>query len=144
MKTKVKYTVCLALALLLTACASISPEQAIRTAQARYADSNVLYVEASSNELTNALMVAALGTSASTSSTALVTLLQCSNQKPVVVAGQSERVTAATIRRAINDAGTNLPSRGKLVIVGDANAFAEIVTTAQSRGLAVEVIAPSP
>lgn len=144
MKTKVKYTVCLALALLLTACASISPEQAIRTAQARYADSNLLYVEASSNELTNALMVAALGTSASTSSTALVTLLQRSNQKPVVVAGQSERVTAATIRRAINDAGTSLPSRGKLVIVGDANAFAEIVTTAQSRGLAVEVIAPSP
>lgn len=144
MKTKVKYTVCLALALLLTACASISPEQAVRTAQARYADSNVLYVEASSNELTNALMVAALGTSASTSSTALVTLLQRSNQKPVVVAGQSERVTAATIRRAINDAGTSLPSRGKLVIVGDANAFAEIVTTAQGRGLAVEVIAPSP
>lgn len=144
MKTKVKYTVCLALALLLTACASISPEQAIRTAQARYADSNLLYVEASSNELTNALMVAALGTSASTSSTALVTLLQRSNQKPVVVAGQSERVTAATIRRAINDAGTSLPSRGKLVIVGDANVFAEIVTTAQSRGLAVEVIAPSP
>lgn len=144
MKTKVKYTVYLALALLLTACASISPEQAVRTAQARYADSNVLYVEASSNELTNALMVAALGTSASTSSTALVTLLQRSNQKPVVVAGQSERVTAATIRRAINDAGTSLPSRGKLVIVGDANAFAEIVTTAQSRGLAVEVIAPSP
>lgn len=144
MKTKVKYTVCLALALLLTACASISPEQAVRTAQARYADSNVLYVEASSNELTNALMVAALGTSASTSSTALVTLLQRSNQKPVVVAGQSVRVTAATIRRAINDAGTSLPSRGKLVIIGDANAFAEIVTTAQSRGLAVEVIAPSP
>lgn len=144
MKTKVKYTVCLALALLLTACASISPEQAIRTAQARYADSNLLYVEASSNELTNALMVAALGTSASTSSTALVTLLQRSNQKPVVVAGQSESVTAATIRRAINDAGTSLPSRGKLVIVGDANVFAEIVTTAQSRGLAVEVIAPSP
>ena len=144
MKTKVKYTVCLALALLLTACASISPEQAIRTAQARYADSNLLYVEASGNELTNALMVAALGTSASTSSTALVTLLQRSNQKPVVVAGQSERVTAATIRRAINDAGTSLPSRGKLVIIGDANAFAEVVTTAQSRGLAVEVIAPSP
>jgi pectin methylesterase-like acyl-CoA thioesterase len=144
MKTKVKYTVYLALALLLTACASISPEQAIRTAQARYADSNLLYVEASSNELTNALMVAALGTSASTSSTALVTLLQRSNQKPVVVAGQSERVTAATIRRAINDAGTSLPSRGKLVIIGDANAFAEVVTTAQSRGLAVEVIAPSP
>ena len=144
MKTKVKYTVCLALALLLTACASISPEQAIRTAQARYADSNLLYVEASGNELTNALMVAALGTSASTSSTALVTLLQRSNQKPVVVAGQSVRVTAATIRRAINDAGTSLPSRGKLVIIGDANAFAEVVTTAQSRGLAVEVIAPSP
>jgi len=144
MKTKVKYTLCFALALLLTACASISPEQAIRTAQARYADSNLLYVEASSNELTNALMVAALGTSASTSSTALVTLLQRSNQKPVVVAGQSERVTAATIRRAISDAGTSLPSRGKLVIIGDANAFAEVVTTAQSRGLAVEVIAPSP
>ena len=144
MKTKVKYTVCLALALLLTACASISPEQAIRTAQARYADSNLLYVEASGNELTNALMVAALGTSASTSSTALVTLLQRSNQKPVVVAGQSVRVTAATIRRAINDAGTSLPSRGKLVIIGDANAFVEVVTTAQSRGLAVEVIAPSP
>jgi hypothetical protein len=144
MKTKVKYTVCLALALLLTACASISPEQAIRTAQARYADSNLLYVEASGNELTNALMVAALGTSASTSSTALVTLLQRSNQKPVVVAGQSVRVTAATIRRAINDAGTSLPSRGKLVIIGDANAFVEVVTTAQSRGLTVEVIAPSP
>ena len=144
MKTKVKYTVCLALALLLTACASISPEQAIRTAQARYADSNLLYVEASGNELTNALMVAALGTSASTSSTALVTLLQRSNKKPVVVAGQSVRVTAATIRRAINDAGTSLPSRGKLVIIGDASAFVEVVTTAQSRGLAVEVIAPSP
>ncbi|MEC5207719.1 pectin methylesterase-like acyl-CoA thioesterase [Vogesella perlucida] len=144
MKTKVKYTLCFALALLLTACASISPEQAIRTAQARYADSNLLYVEASSNELTNALMVAALGTSASTSSTALVTLLQRSNQKPVVVAGQSERVTAATIRRAISDAGTSLPIRGRLVIIGDANAFAEVVTTAQSRGLAVEVIAPSP
>lgn len=144
MKTKVKYTLCFALALLLTACASISPEQAIRTAQTRYADSNLLYVEASSNELTNALMVAALGTSASTSSTALVTLLQRSNQKPVVVAGQSERVTAATIRRAISDAGTSLPSRGRLVIIGDANAFAEVVTTAQSRGLTVEVIAPSP
>jgi len=144
MKTKVKYTVCLALALLLTACASISPEQAIRTAQARYADSNLLYVEASGNELTNALMVAALGASASTSSTALVTRLQRSSQKPVVVAGQSERVTAATIRRAINDAGTSLSSRGKLVIIGDANAFAEVVTTAQSRGLAVEVIAPAP
>jgi len=89
-------------------------------------------------------MVAALGASASTSSTALVTRLQRSSQKPVVVAGQSERVTAATIRRAINDAGTSLPSRGKLVIIGDANAFAEVVTTAQSRGLAVEVIAPSP
>lgn len=144
MKTKVKYTLCFALALLLAACASISPEQAIRTAQARYADSNLLYVEASSNELTNALMVAALGTSASTSSTALVALLQRSNQKPVVVAGQSERVTAATIRRAINDAGTSLPGKGKLVIIGDANAFTEVVTTAQSRGLAVEVIAPSP
>lgn len=144
MKTKVKYTVYLALALLLTACASISPEQAIRTAQARYADSNLLYVDASSNELSNALMVAALGTSASTSSTALEALLQRSNQKPVVVAGQSERVTAATLRRAINDAGTSLPSRGKLVIIGDISAFTDVVNTAQNRGLVVEVIAPSP
>lgn len=144
MKTKVKYTVCLALALLLTACASISPEQAIRTAQARYADSNLLYVEASSNELSNTLMVAALSTSASTSSTALVALLRRSSQKPVVVAGQSERVTAATISRAINDAGTSLPSGGRLVIVGDAKAFADVVSVAQSRGLTVEVIAPSP
>lgn len=144
MTTKVKYTVYLALALLLTACASISPEQAIRTAQARYADSNLLYVEASSNELTNALMVAALGTSASTSSTALLALLQRSNQKPVVVAGQSERVTAATLRRAINDAGSSLPSRGKLVIIGDVSAFTDVVNMAQNRGLVVEVIAPSP
>lgn len=127
-----------------TACASISPEQAIRTAQARYADSNLLYVEASSNELSNALMVAALGTSASTSSTALVALLQRSNQKPVVLAGQSERVTAATLRRAINDAGSSLPSRGKLVIIGDVSAFTDVVNTAQNRGLVVEVIAPSP
>jgi len=59
-----------------------------------------------------------------------------------VVAGKSDMVTAATIRRAIEDAGVALPRNGQLVIVGEPKDFEEMANFARSRGLNVDVMPP--
>ena len=51
-------------------------------------------------------------------------------------------VTAATIRRAIEDAGSALPKNGLLVIVGEPKDFEETANFARSRGLNVDVMSP--
>jgi hypothetical protein len=71
-----------------------------------------VYVDAPSNEISSALMVAGLKVSSSTTSDALMPMLLLSNKTPAVVAGKSDMVTAATIRRAIEDAGAALPKNG--------------------------------
>ncbi len=101
-----------------------------------------IYVDASSNEISNALIVTSLKVTSSTSSDALVPMLLLSHKTPAVVAGKSDMVTAATIRRAIEDAGATLPENGQLVIVGEAKSFEDIANFARSRGLIADVMLP--
>lgn len=101
-----------------------------------------IYVDASSNEISNALTVTSLKVTSSTTSDALVPMLLVSNKTPAVVAGKSDMVTAATIRRAIEDAGAAIPRNGQLVIVGQPRDFEGIADYAKSRGLMVDVMPP--
>ena len=59
------------------------------------------------------------------------------------MAGKSDIVTAATIRRAIEDAGSALPKNGLLVIVGEPKDFEETVNFARGHGLSVDVTSPA-
>ena len=132
------------LVFLLTGCASVTPDQALKTVKDKYPESLFVYVDATSNEISNALLVTSLKMAASTSSDAVLRMLiLSSSNRPGVVSGQSNMVTVATIRRAIEDAGGALPKNGKLVIVGEAKTFEEIANFARSRGLNVEVMSPA-
>lgn len=142
MKFKKIYMWWLALVLTLSGCATVTQDQAMKTVKSKYPEVLFVYVDASSNEISNALIVTSLKVTSSTTSDALVPMLRLSNKTPAVVAGKSDMVTAATIRRAIEDAGATLPKGGQLVIVGEAKSFEDTVNFAKSRGLSVDVMSP--
>lgn len=133
---------CLALVLTLSGCATVTQDQALKTVKSKYPEVLFIYVDAPSNEISSALMVAGLKVSSSTTSDALTPMLLLSNKTPAVVAGKSNMVTAATIRRAIEDAGAALPKNGQLIIVGETKTFEDIANFARSRGLNVVVMPP--
>ena len=101
-----------------------------------------VYVDAPNDAIASALMAAHLKIASSTTSDVMVKMLMMSNKMPGVVAGKSDMVTAATIRRAIEDAGPSLPANGQLVIVGEPKDFEETANFAKSRGLNVDVMSP--
>lgn len=138
---KIKF-VCMAFVLMLSACATVTPNQAINAIKTKYPEALFIYVDAANNEISNALVAAHLKVSSSTTSDAMAKVLLSSSKTPVAVAGKSDMVTAATIRRAIEDAGAALPKNGKLVIVGNASDFVDTVTFATGKGLTVDVISP--
>jgi hypothetical protein len=132
----------LVLVLILSGCATVTQDQALKTVKSKYPEVLFIYVDAPSNEIASALMAASLKISSSTTSDALVQMLRLSNKTAATVAGKSDMVTAATIRRAIEDAGPTLPKNGQLVIVGEAKDFEDAVNFAKSRGLNVDVMPP--
>lgn len=133
----------LALILLLSGCATVSQDQALKTVKSKYPEGLFIYVDAPSNEISSALMVGLLKASSSTTSDEIVKmLLLSSSTRPSVVAGKSDMVTSATIQRAIEDAGSELPKNGLLVIVGAFEKFKEVANFARSRGLNVDVMSP--
>jgi hypothetical protein len=142
MKFKKIYMWWFALILALSGCATVTQDQALKTVKSKYPEVLFVYVDASSNEISNALIVTSLKVTSSTTSDALVQMLRLSNKTPAVVAGKSDMVTAATIRRAIEDAGAALPKNGLLVIVGETKDFEDTVNFAKSRGLNVDVMPP--
>lgn len=133
----------LALILLLTGCATVSQDQALKTVVSKYPDVLFVYVDAPNDAIASALMAAHLKMTSSTTSDVMVKMLLLSNSKrPGVVAGKSDMVTAATIRRAIEDTGAALPKDGLLVIVGEPDKFADTANFARDRGLTVDVLSP--
>ncbi len=138
-----KFNMCwLALVLTLSGCATMTQDQALKTVKSKYSEVLFVYVDAPSNEISSALMVAGLKVSSSTTSDTLMQMLRMSNKTVATVAGKSDMVTAATIRRAIEDAGAAMPENGQLVIVGETKAFEDIANFARSRGLNVDVMSP--
>lgn len=132
----------LVLVFVLSSCATVTQDQALKTVKAKYPEGLFIYVDASSNEISNALIVTSLKVTSSTTSDALVPMLLLSHKTPAVVAGKSDMVTAATIRRAIEDAGSALPTNGQLVIVGEPKVFEDIANFGKIRGLMVDVMSP--
>lgn len=142
MKLKIINMWWLALVFVLSGCATVTQDQALKTVKTKYPEGLFIYVDASSNEISNALIVTSLKVTSSTASDALVPMLLLSHKTPAVVAGKSDMVTTATIRRAIEDAGAALPRNGQLVIVGESKDFEEIANFAKSRGLIVDLMSP--
>ncbi len=132
----------LALILVLSGCATVSQDQALKTVKSKYPEFLFVYVDAPNDEISRALTVGLLKVSSSTTSDVMVKMLLLSHKMPGVVAGNSTMVTAATIRRAIEDAGVALPKNGGLVIVGEVIDFEDTVNFAKSRGLNVDVMPP--
>ena len=142
MNFKKIYMCWFALILMLSGCATVTQDQAIRTVNSKYPNAVFVYVDAASNEISNALVVASLKVSSSTTSDAMVKMLVVSHKTPAVVAGKSDMVTAATIRRAVEVAGSSLPANGQLVIVGEPKDFEDVANFVRSRGLNVDVMSP--
>mgnify|MGYP000296426774 CR=1 FL=1 len=132
----------LALVLTLSGCATVTQDQVLKTIKSKYPNALFVYVDAPNDAIASALMAAHLKVASSTTSDVMVKMLLLSNKLPGVVAGKSDMVTAATIRRAIEDAGATLPKNGQLVIVGEAKEFEDIANFAKSRGLIVDVMSP--
>lgn len=132
----------LALVLTLSGCATVTKDQALKTVNSKYPNALFVYVDAPNDAISSGLMAAHLRVASSTTSDVMVKMLLLSNKMPGVVAGKSDMVTAATIRRAIEDAGATLPKGGQLVIVGEAKSFEDTVNFAKSRGLSVDVMSP--
>lgn len=131
-----------ALILALSGCATVTQDQALKTVKSKYPEVLFVYVDAPNDAIASALMAAHLKIASSTTSDVMVKMLLMSNKTPGVVAGKSDKVTAATIRRAIEDAGAALPKNGQLVIVGESKDFEDTVSFAKSRGLSVDVMSP--
>ena len=139
---RISYFLCVALLLALVGCATVTQDQALKTVKSKYPEVLFVYVDAPNDAIASALMAAHLKIASSTTSDVMVKMLLMSNKMPGVVAGKSDMVTAATIRRAIEDAGAALPLNGKLVIVGDPQDFEDVANFAKSRGLNVDVMSP--
>ncbi len=132
----------LVLVLALSACATVTQDQALKTVKSKYPNALFVYVDAPNDAISSGLMAAHLKVSSSTTSDVMVKMLLLSHKMPGVVAGKSNMVTAETIRRAIEDAGSALPKNGLLVIVGEPKDFEETANFARSRGLNVDVMSP--
>jgi hypothetical protein len=133
---------CLTLIFALSGCATVTQDQALKTVKAKYPNALFIYVDAPNDAISGGLMAAHLKVASSTTSDVMVKMLLLSHKMPGVVAGKSDVVTAATIRRAIDDAGAALPKNGQLVIVGESKDFEDTVSFAKSRGLNVDVMSP--
>lgn len=131
-----------ALFLALSGCATVTQDQALKTVKSKYPEVLFVYVDAPNDAIASALMAAHLKVASSTTSDVMVKMFLMSNKTPAVVAGKSDMVTSATIRRAIEDAGAALPMNGKLVIVGVPKDFEDVANFAKSRGLNVDVMPP--
>jgi len=142
MKFKKIYIWWFVLILALSGCATVTQDQAMKTVSSKYPNALFVYVDAASNEISNAMVATSLKISSSATSEVMVKMLLLSNKSSAVVAGKSDMVTAATIRRAIEDAGRSLPANGQLVIVGEPKDFEETANFARSRGLIVDVMSP--
>jgi len=142
MKFKKFHMCCLALLLALSGCATVTQDQALKTVKSKYPEVFFVYVDAPNDAIASTLMAAHLKVSSSTTSDVIIKMLMVSHKTPAVVAGKSDMVTAATIRRAIEDAGAALPQNGKLVIVGEPKDFEDVANFAKSRGLNVDVMSP--
>jgi hypothetical protein len=142
MKFKKIYMWWFALILALSGCATVTQDQALKTVKSKYPEVLFVYVDAPNDSIASALIAAHLKIASSTTSDVMVKMLMMSNKMPGVVAGKSDMVTAATIRRAIEDAGTALPMNGKLVIVGEPKDFEDVANFAKNRGLNVDVMLP--
>ena len=132
----------LALVLTLSGCATVTQDQVLKTIKSKYPNALFVYVDAPNDAIASALMAAHLKVASSTTSDVMVKMLLLSNKLPGVVAGKSDMVTAATIRRAIEDAGSALPTNGQLVIVGEPKVFEDIANFGKIRGLMVDVMSP--
>lgn len=139
--TQLKWT-CIAWALALSGCGTVTEGQALGTIKTRYPEVLFVYVDATNNEISNALMAATLKVTSSPTSDAVAKMLRTSDKTPTAVSGRSSTVTSATIQRAIDTLGPALPRNGQLVIVGDPKDFTEVVGFARSAGLAVDVMPP--
>lgn len=139
---KISLLLCTAMFLTLAGCATVTQDQAVKTVQSKYPNALFVYVEAPNDAISSGLMAAHLKVASSTTSDVMVKMLLLSHKMPGVVAGKSDVVTAATIRRAIDDAGAALPKNGLLVIVGELKDFEDTVSFAKSRGLNVDVMSP--
>ena len=143
MKFKIiSYFLCVAFFLALAGCATVTQDQALKTVKSKYPEAHFVYVDAPNDAIASALMAAHLKIAPSTTSDVMVKMLMVSNKTPGVVAGKSDMVTVATIRRAIEDTGVSLPQNGQLVIVGEPKDFEELANFAKSRGLTVDVMSP--
>ena len=131
---------CMALLMALVGCATVTQDQAMKTVKSKYPEVLFVYVDAPNDAIASALMAAHLKVASSTTSDVMVKMFLMSNKTPAVVAGKSDMVTSATIRRAIEDAGAALPQNGQLVIVGEPKDFEDIANFARSRGLNVDVM----
>jgi len=140
-----KLSMWLALVLTLSGCATVTQDQALKTVVSKYPDVLFVFVDAPNDAIASALMAAHLKVSSTTTSYVMVKMLLLINSKrPGVVAGKSDMVTAATIRRAIEDTGAALPKDALLVIVGEPEKFTDTANFARGRGLMVEIMAPLP
>jgi threonine dehydrogenase-like Zn-dependent dehydrogenase len=139
---KISLLLCVAMFLALAGCATVTQDQAVRTVKSKYPNALFIYVDAPNDAISSGLMAAHLKVASSTTSDVMVKMLLLSHKMPGVVAGKSDVVTAATIRRAIDDAGAALPKNGQLVIVGEPKDFEDTVSFAKSRGLNVDVMSP--
>lgn len=142
MKFKEFNVLWLVLVLMLSGCATVTQDQAVKTVRSKYPNALFVYVDAPNDAVASALMAAHLKVASSTTSDVMVKMLLLSHKMPGVVAGKSDMVTAATIRRAIDDTGAALPENGLLVIVGESKDFEDTVNFAKSRGLSVDVMSP--
>lgn len=142
MKFKEFNVLWLALVMMLSGCASVTQDQAVKTVRSKYPNALFVYVDAPNDAVASALMAAHLKVASSTTSEVMVKMLLLSHKMPGVVAGKSDMVTAATIRRAIEDAGPALPENGLLVIVGESKDFEDTVNFAKNSGLSVDVMSP--
>lgn len=138
-----KFNMCwLVFFLMLSACATLTQDQAMKTVGSKYPEALFVYVDAPDDAISSALMAAHLKITSSTTSDVLVKMLLLSDKTPAAVAGSSDIVTAATIRRGIDDAGARLPKNGQLIIIGETKSFEDTVNFAKSRGLNVDVMLP--
>ncbi|MCH9742885.1 MAG: hypothetical protein K0U21_06720 [Proteobacteria bacterium] len=130
--------------LILAGCSTIvTPKQGINTLKVYHQQTSFIYVDAANNEISNALIIASLKLTSSTTSEALGIMLKTSNITPAAIAGKSNAVTAQTIKRAMEDAGSNLPKNGKLIIIGNTlEDFNDTIEYAKQAGLLVDLLSP--
>lgn len=135
-------------AILLAGCTSVSVSPSASTLDTRYpaepgTSRTLLFVEGAGDGVSDKGMILALKVTSNGSSDKLARLLRTSDVTPVAVAGSSVDILTATVRRAIKDAGGDIPRNGTLLIYGDAGDFAEVIRDAAGKGLTMRFLKPA-